>query len=124
MSSGSCWSVALLLGMLGTGCGLGGLNNTPVVTEGPELSLKDVTPGTEVQTHLVVTDEDGDTLHYQWLQTPEEPAGTFSDTFAQEPSWVAPEVTQSTTFTLKVRIRDGGRGLLVGLTTIQVHPRQ
>jgi hypothetical protein len=125
-SSYSRWGVAslLLLGALGTGCGLGGRNNSPIVMEGPEVSMKDVASGTEVQMHLVVTDEDGDRLIYRWIQTPSEPAGSFSDTAVREPNWVAPEVTQPTSFLLKVSIQDGEGSSLLSWTTIQVHPRQ
>ncbi len=125
-SSCSRWGIAslLLLGSLGTGCGLGGMNNSPIVEEGPEVSMKDVESGTEVHMHLVVTDEDGDKLIYRWIQTPLEPAGSFSDTSVREPDWIAPEVTQPTSFLLKVSIQDGEGSSLLSWTTIQVHPRQ
>ncbi|HYH97541.1 hypothetical protein [Hyalangium sp.] len=121
----SRWGVAslLLVGALGVGCGLGGPNNSPVVTEGPEVSLKNVASGTEVQMHLVVTDEDGDPLIYKWVQSPPEPAGTYSDTSVKEPSWIAPEVTEAKSFLLQVNIRDGEGSSLVSWTSIQVHPR-
>jgi hypothetical protein len=124
VSSCSRWSVAslLLLGTLVGGCGH--FNQSPIVTEGPEVSLKDVESGTQVQMHLVVKDSDGDVLTYKWIQTPEEPAGTFSDTGAAEPSWTAPEVTRPTSFLLKVNILDGEGGALLSWTTIQVRPRQ
>jgi hypothetical protein len=122
----SRWGVAslLLLGALGTGCGLGAGNKSPVVMAGPELSLKDVVSGTEVQVHLVVEDEDGDELIYRWLQAPSEPAGTYSDTTVKEPSWVAPEVSEVKSFLLKVSIQDGEGSSLLSWTTVQVHPRQ
>ena len=90
----SHWGVAsLALGVLGAGCGFGPANNSPIVTEGPEVSLKDVVSGTEVQMHLVVEDEDGDDLAYRWIQAPSEPAGRYSDPSVEEPTWIAPEVT-------------------------------
>ncbi|MBN1203424.1 MAG: hypothetical protein JXB05_00685 [Myxococcaceae bacterium] len=104
--------------------GCGGFNESPIVTEGPAVSLKDVESGTEVQMHLVVKDKDGDKITYKWIQTPEEPAGTFSSTAVAEPSWTAPEVTQATSFLLKVNILDGEGGALLSWTTIQVRPRQ
>ena len=122
----SRWGVAslLLLGVLGTGCGLGPANNSPIVREGPEPSLKDVVAGTEVQMHLVVTDEDGDELIYRWIQTPMVPEGIYSDPTVKEPSWIAPEVSAVKSFLLKVSIQDGEGSSLVTWTTIQVHPRQ
>jgi hypothetical protein len=121
----SHWGVAsLLLGVLGTGCGFGPANNSPIVTEGPEVSLKDVVSGTEVQMHMVVQDEDGDDLTYRWVQSPSEPAGMYSDTSVEEPSWIAPEVTQVKSFLLKVSILDGEGSSLLATTTVQVHPRQ
>jgi hypothetical protein len=121
----SRWGVPslLLLGVLGSGCGFGAANNSPIVTEGPEASLKDVVSGTEVQMHLVVKDEDGDDLVYRWVQAPSEPAGTYSDTEVGEPTWIAPEVSEVKSFLLKVNIRDGEGSSLVSWTTVQVHPR-
>ncbi len=117
----SRWAVMSLL-LLGTGCG--GLNKSPVVTEGPEVSSNDVVAGTEVRMHLVVTDQDGDPLSYKWLQEPGDPAGSFSDISVQEPSWVAPDVTSPQSFLLKVIIMDPERATLLGTTTVQVRPRQ
>lgn len=113
----------LLLGVLGTGCGFGPPNHNPIVSAGPAPSSKDVVSGTEVQMHLVVTDEDGDELRYRWIQSPSEPAGTYSNPEEGEPTWVAPEVTKVTSFLLKVNIRDGEGSSLSGSTTVQVHPR-
>lgn len=119
------WGIAsLLLGMLGTGCGFGPANNDPIVFEGPEASLKDVVSGTEVQMHLVVRDADGDPLAYRWVQSPSDPAGTYSDPLVGEPTWTAPEVTEVRSFLLKVNIRDGEGSSLIAQTTVQVHPRQ
>jgi hypothetical protein len=125
MSLGSrCRVVSLLLlGALGAGCGTG-FNKSPVVQEGPVASEKDVASGTEVQMHLVVTDADGDPLSFKWLQTPEEPGGSFSDITVAEPSWVAPEVTAPQRFTLEVIIMDPDRATLLSFTSIQVHPRK
>jgi hypothetical protein len=103
---------------------VGGDNNSPIVREGPEVSMKSVASGTEVHMHLVVTDEDGDLLKYRWIQAPEQPAGEFSDTAVREPNWIAPEVTAPTSFLLKVNIQDGAGSSLVSWTTIQVLPRQ
>jgi len=114
----------LLLGALGTGCGFEGRNNDPFVREGPEVSMKDVVSGTTVHLHLVVTDEDGDEITYKWAQSPSEPAGWFTNLAISEPDWVAPEVTEPTSFLLQVNIRDGEGSWLVSWTTIQVRPRQ
>ena len=81
--------------------------------------MKDVVSGTEVQTHLVVTDEDGDQLIYRWIQTPSQPEGSFSDTAGREPNWIAPEVTQPTSFLLKVSIQDGEGSSLVSWTGLE-----
>jgi hypothetical protein len=120
------WGVLWLwAGGLGTGCLLGGINHMPVVTEGPSLSENDVESGTEVAVHMVVTDaNEDDELIYRWVQTPEEPAGTFSDTRVREPSWTAPEVTAPRSFLLRVNIQDGAGGALLSSTTIQVRPRR
>jgi hypothetical protein len=122
VSSCSRWAVmSLWLGVLGVGCT--GFNKSPVVREGPTVSSSEVVSGAEVRTHLVVTDEEGDALTYQWLQAPEEPSGAFSDTSAPEPSWTAPVVTATQSFQLKVIIMDAAGGTLVSWTSIQVKPR-
>lgn len=125
LASSSRWALTWLwLGMLGTGCLVGGFNESPVVTEGPLVSDAEVEPGTEVAMHLTVTDEDDEELNYTWLQSPAEPAGTFSDTHVREPRWTAPEVTRPTEFTLKVHITDSGGNALLSATFIRVSPRQ
>ncbi|WP_224249210.1 hypothetical protein [Hyalangium gracile] len=123
-SSSSRWAVVALLvvAALGTGCGTG-FNNSPLVTEGPMVSSRDVASGDEVQMHLVVTDKDGDPLVYNWLQEPLAPAGSFSDVTVREPSWVAPEVSSPRTFVLKVTIKDPENATLISWTSILVHPR-
>ncbi len=117
----SRWLVASLL-VLGVGCGTG-FNKSPVVSEGPEASVSETVSGTEVRLHLVVTDAEGDPLTFQWLQDPVDPGGTFSDTTVMEPSWVAPPVSSTKSFVLKVYIRDN-ESTLLGLTTVTVHPKQ
>lgn len=117
----SRWAVVSLL-LLGTGCGVG-FNKSPVVKEGPAVSEEEVVSGTEVRMHLVVTDEDGDPLSYQWVQEPANPAGAFSDISVKEPSWVAPPVSSDQNFVLKVVIMDPEHATLLGLTSILVHPQ-
>jgi hypothetical protein len=124
LSSGSRWGVAslLLLGALGTGCGVG-FNQPPKVTVGPVASEQFVESGAEVHMHLVVSDAEGEKLRFNWGQTPSAPAGEFSDTSAQEPIWIAPEVTESQTFQLSVVIKDPELNTLQGLTLVTVYPR-
>ena len=116
----SRWAVMSLL-LLGTGCGVS-FNKLPLVTEGPAVSENDIVSGTEVRMHLVVSDEDGDPLSYKWIQSPEAPAGAFSDISVKEPSWVAPPVTSVQTFVLQVVIMDPEHATVVGLTSVLVHP--
>lgn len=116
----SRWAVMSVL-LLGTGCGVS-FNKLPVVTEGPVVSAHEVVSGTEVRMHLVVTDEDGDPLSYEWHQAPVDPAGAFSDTSVKEPSWVAPLVTSDQSFVLQVAITDPERAPVLGMTSILVHP--
>jgi uncharacterized protein (DUF58 family) len=125
LSSGSRRGVAalLLLGALGTGCGVS-FNQPPKVTEGPVASEQNVESGAEVQMHLVVSDKEGEKLRFNWVQTPSAPAGEFSDASVQEPSWIAPEVTQLQTFQLSVVIKDAEQNTLQGFTSITVYPRR
>ncbi len=118
----SRWVGVSLLLLGAAGCGTG-FNRSPVVQEGPVASVRDVASGEQVQMHLVVTDADGDELTYRWSQSPEEPAGVFSDISEREPGWTAPEVTKTQEFTFKAVIKDPSSATLLSYTSILVHPR-
>lgn len=125
LSSSSRWVVGsfLLLGALGTGCGVS-FNQPPKVTQGPLASEHDVESGAQVQMQLAVTDAEGEKLRFSWLQFPGEPAGEFSDTSVQEPSWTAPEVTELQSFQLSVFIKDTEDNTVQGITLISVYPHR
>jgi hypothetical protein len=102
---------ALALAGLGLACAA---NNPPEVTEGPRPEPRVVAPGGEVQFVLKVTDLDGDDMKYTWTQTPSEPAGRFSDVHASNPTWTAPNVSETTQFTIQVTVNDSGGGGVLG----------
>jgi hypothetical protein len=117
--------VALLLMGLGlAACGDDPApSNTPPILTGPFTETPDVTSGTQVALSLEATDADGDSITYEWVQTPATPAGAFSDPTAPSPAWTAPEVTAATSFQLGVAVSDGKSGTIRRSVTILVRPR-
>lgn len=105
--------VALALGALGTGCLV---NNPPLVTVGPRPNSLVVAPGGELTMQLEVSDPDGDKVTYEWGQIPAEPAGRFSDIHARNPTWTAPQVSETTVFNLTVTVADDEGGGVIGTT--------
>ena len=98
----------VLIGVWATACGDGSDSNNQVpVLTGPTVQSADVTSGTAVALSLEATDADGDSLTYEWVQTPASPAGTFSDATLPNPTWTAPTVTAATSFQLGVTVSDG-----------------
>lgn len=113
-----------LIGLWATACGGGSEsdNRVPVLT-GPTVQSADVTSGTAVALSLEATDADGDSLTYEWVQTPASPAGTFSDATLPNPTWTAPTVTAATSFQLGVSVSDGKGGTSRRSVTVLVRPR-
>jgi protocatechuate 3,4-dioxygenase beta subunit len=105
--------VALALGALSLGCLV---NQPPEVTVGPRPNPLTVAPGGEVLLELEVTDPDGDEMQYEWVQIPAEPAGQFSDTHARNPTWIAPQVSETSTFNITVTVTDNEGGGVLGTT--------
>ena len=105
--------VALALGAPGLGCLV---NNPPQVTVGPRPNSLVVEPGGELTMQLEVTDPDGDEMTFDWAQIPAEPAGHFSDVHARNPTWTAPQVTETTVYTLTVTVTDKEGGGVIGST--------
>jgi hypothetical protein len=114
----------VLVGLWATACGgdSDSNNQVPVVT-GPTVQSADVTSGTAVALSLEATDADGDSLTYEWVQTPASPAGTFSDATLPNPTWTAPTVTSATSFQLGVAVSDGKGGTTRRSVTVLVRPR-
>jgi hypothetical protein len=73
-------------------------------------------------TTLVVDaqDLDEDTLTYSWTQTPATPVGKFSDSTAASPTWTAPELTSTMTFTFQVTVSDGKGSTAQGSVEVSV----
>lgn len=114
----------VLIGLWATACGddQDSNNQIPVLT-GPFVQNADVTSGTAVELSLEATDADGDSLTYEWAQTPASPAGAFSDATLPEPTWTAPDVTAATSFQLGVAVSDGKGGTARRSVTVLVRPR-
>ncbi|WP_284664224.1 hypothetical protein [Myxococcus sp. SDU36] len=101
---------ALVLLGLGVSCRA---NHPPEVSTGPRPSPQVVAAGGEVSFIFEVEDPDGDAMTYQWKQLPAQPAGTFSDVNARNPTWVAPEVSETTNFAIMVTVLDSEGGGIV-----------
>ncbi|MFP2928588.1 hypothetical protein ACLESO_26015 [Pyxidicoccus sp. 3LG] len=101
---------ALVLGALGPGCLV---NQPPEVTVGPRPNSLSATPGEVLMMQLEVEDPNGDKMTYLWAQIPTEPAGHFSDVHARNPTWTAPEVSETQLFNITVTVQDDeGAGVL------------
>ena len=97
-------------------------NQAPVISEGPTASPGSLQSGAFTQLSVTATDADNDTLTYAWTQEPASPAGVFGDTSARTPTWKAPTVNSSQTFTLKVTVSDGKGGSVQGTVDVTVNP--
>jgi hypothetical protein len=97
-------------------------NHAPVISAGPTASPSSVVGPVPVQLTVSASDEDGDTLAYAWTQEPASPAGSFSDATVRSPTWTAPTVSSSQTFTLKVTVSDGKGGSVQGQVDVTVAP--
>ncbi|GMT96874.1 hypothetical protein KH5H1_09930 [Corallococcus caeni] len=112
----------LVIGLGGIACGdeASPAPNTPPTVSGPTVQASSVTSGTPVAMTLEASDADGDALTYTWTQLPASPAGTFDNPSAAQPSWTAPDVNSTQSFTLKVTVSDGRGGSNEGTIDVTV----
>ncbi|WP_120523850.1 Ig-like domain-containing protein [Corallococcus exercitus] len=112
----------LVIGLGGIACGdeASPIPNTAPTVSGPTVQAASVTSGTPVAMTLEASDADGDALTYTWTQLPASPAGTFDDPSAAQPSWTAPDVDSTQSFTLKVSVSDGRGGSSEGAIDVTV----
>ncbi|NMO16479.1 hypothetical protein HPC49_53670 [Pyxidicoccus fallax] len=103
--------VALALGAFGSGCVA---NSPPLVTVGPRPNSLVVESGGELAMQLEVSDPDGDKMSYFWTQIPADPAGHFSDARTRNPTWRAPVVSETMSFTITVTVTDEEGGGVLG----------
>ncbi|MFP2961198.1 hypothetical protein ACLEPN_26175 [Myxococcus sp. 1LA] len=89
-------------------------NHPPMVSTGPRPSPQVVRSGGEVAFVFEVEDPDGDAMTFEWKQIPEQPAGRFSDPTARNPTWVAPDVSDTTNFAIMVIVEDSEGAAIVG----------
>lgn len=96
-------------------------NTAPTLTERPSANPSTVARKQATTLAVTAADVDGDTLTYAWEQTsPASPAGTFSSTSAARPTWTAPDVRTSGTFTLRVTVSDGRGGSVQNTVAVSV----
>ncbi len=97
------------------------VNTAPQIDSGPSASATTTNEQLPITLSVNASDVDGDTLTYAWSQTaPGSPMGTFSSTSARVPTWTAPNVTATGTYTLRVTISDGQGGSVQGSINITV----
>jgi hypothetical protein len=95
-------------------------NASPTLT-GPTASATTINEQEAITLSVTATDADGDPLTYAWAQTaPASPMGTFSSTTVANPTWTAPDVTATGTYTLRVTVSDGQGGSAQGSIDISV----
>ena len=88
--------------------------NTPVITA----SATTVEPGTVVNLTVTCTDPDGDALTFTWCAD----GGTFSATTGTAVDWTAPNVIDTTVYTVRVIADDANGGVAYGSIEITVAP--
>ncbi|HLL02695.1 MAG TPA: tandem-95 repeat protein [Myxococcaceae bacterium] len=98
------------------------VNRNPTISQGPAASPASVTGPSPTQLSVTASDPDNDPITYAWTQSPASPAGTFSTTTTANPTWTAPTVAATTTFTLRVTISDGKGGTAQGTVQVSVAP--
>ncbi|MBN1207694.1 MAG: tandem-95 repeat protein [Myxococcaceae bacterium] len=97
------------------------VNTAPTLTAGPSASATTVNEQQSISLSVSATDADGDPLTYAWSQvSPASPVGTFSSTSATNPTWIAPNVTATGTYQLRVTVSDGQGGSVEGTINISV----
>jgi len=97
-------------------------NRNPTITQGPGATPGSVAGPAPVQLFVTASDPDSDQITYAWTQDPASPAGTFSSTTTSNPTWTAPTVAATTTFTLRVTVFDGRGGSAQGSIPVEVAP--
>ncbi len=96
-------------------------NRAPTLSGPPTASATTVAEQQPVTLSVTATDADNDTLTYSWSQvSPASPTGSFSDAASATPTWTAPDVNASGTYTLRVTVTDGKGGSVQGTVDLSV----
>jgi len=95
-----------------------------VVLDGPWGDPNPVACGGQVQCSLTAEDSHGHDLTCQWSAEDAQgnPAGEFDDATKQEPVWMAPAVTEATTYTLTVTVTCSEGAQASGSFEVEVQP--
>lgn len=85
------------------------------------LNPTSVDEGQDVALSVTAGDPQGDALTYAWSQvSPASPVGTFTNGAAANATWRAPQVTETTAFTLRVTVSDGNGNTAERTAELQV----
>lgn len=95
--------------------------NVPPTISALNASSSSINEGQNTSLSVTASDQAGDTLTYAWTQvSPASPAGTFANGDTAAPTWTAPLLSATTTFTLRVTVSDGKGGTSQRTVDVQV----
>ncbi|WP_224248496.1 PKD domain-containing protein [Hyalangium gracile] len=95
--------------------------NVPPILSAVSANPTAVNEGQNVALSVTATDQAGDVLTYTWTQvTPASPLGTFTNENSATPTWKAPLLSTTTTFTLRVKVTDNRGGTSQRTVDLQV----
>jgi len=95
--------------------------NTPPSLSAVSANPTSVNEGQSTSLSVTASDQPGDVLTYSWTQvSPASPVGTFTGGDTATPTWKAPLLSSSTTFTLRVTVSDDKGGTSQRTVDLQV----
>jgi hypothetical protein len=95
--------------------------NVPPTISAASANSTSINEGQGTSLSVTASDQTGDTLTYSWTQaSPASPVGTFTNADTATPTWTAPLLSATTTFTLRVTVSDGKGGTSQRTVDVQV----
>ncbi|MFL5344540.1 MAG: Ig-like domain-containing protein [Hyalangium sp.] len=97
-----------------------GVNVPPTISTLSATSTN-INEGQSTSLSVTASDQTGDVLTYSWTQeSPAAPVGAFTNGDTATPTWKAPLLSATTTFTLRVTVSDGKGGTTQRTVDVQV----